>query len=658
MDSSPQSIFMSSDDLIKKEHLDSGGFGEVFLCYHKTHGQVVLKTVYTGPPWNEGSKRSLMEEASLMKKLNHERIVKLLGVILENGAYSLVMELIPKGNLLSLLKAPVPVPLSIKGRIILEILEGMVYLTNKNIVHKDLKPENILVDKDFHIKIADLGLATYQNWSRLTHEESRRRSRRGGHSNIRGAGTLFYMAPEHLESINTRSSEKSDVYSFAIVVWVILTNQEPYENAWNDQHVYQCVRHGDRPDESAIPPETPQEMVELMKKCWDHDPNKRPNFAESYKSFQPFYKEKLEKGVEKDSSELMVQYEGPEHYLESMRSLSLGRTHADSPASLRSSDSVPIEASVEDLGVSLDDQEGSLQADAGPIENGNRRLKLKLEQELGYHQCGSYSSPMPYESPATPQSPQEGMAVPRQESAVQSWAKNDPKCPGKAEHAHPVDSYSQLASSNYNPVPVSPAHGVGMSPVSPFSMNRIPPFHRLHSSPTNPTPESEVPDYSAGKYNMAAKMGSADPGSLFIQNASGVQIGNHNRMSLRSQDMGSGSYQNSMQSSQNLLKELLLQYEDRPVKEHHLDLLRENIGAKWKSCARQLGLTEIEVETIDHDYNRDGLKEKVYQMLEKWRMKEGLVGCTMGRLYQALHGSVRVDVLCQLFQLCQSPTSP
>lgn len=44
-------------------------------------------------------------------------------------------------------------PISIKGRIILEIMEGMVYLTEKNVIHKDIKPENILVDKDFHIKV-------------------------------------------------------------------------------------------------------------------------------------------------------------------------------------------------------------------------------------------------------------------------------------------------------------------------------------------------------------------------------------------------------------------------------------------------------------------------------------------------------------------------
>lgn len=47
----------------------------------------------------------------------------------------------------------VSVPLSVKGRITLEILEAMVYLSANDIIHKDIKPENILVDKDFHIKV-------------------------------------------------------------------------------------------------------------------------------------------------------------------------------------------------------------------------------------------------------------------------------------------------------------------------------------------------------------------------------------------------------------------------------------------------------------------------------------------------------------------------
>lgn len=59
----------------------------------------------------------------------------------------------------------------------------------------------------------------------------------GRSAEVRCAGTLSYMAPEHLESIHTPSTEKSDVYSFAIVVWVVLTGQEPYASELG------CHRH-------------------------------------------------------------------------------------------------------------------------------------------------------------------------------------------------------------------------------------------------------------------------------------------------------------------------------------------------------------------------------------------------------------------------------
>lgn len=48
----------------------------------------------------------------------------------------------------------VSIPLSVKGRIIMETIEGMRYLHGEGVIHKDLKPENILVDSDFHIKVS------------------------------------------------------------------------------------------------------------------------------------------------------------------------------------------------------------------------------------------------------------------------------------------------------------------------------------------------------------------------------------------------------------------------------------------------------------------------------------------------------------------------
>lgn len=96
--------------------------------------------------------------------------------------------------------------------------------------------------------------------------------------------------------------------------------------------------------------------------------------------------------------------------------------------------------------------------------------------------------------------------------------------------------------------------------------------------------------------------------------------------------------------------------EHHAVTEDHLELLRANIGAKWKQSARRLGLTNVEIETIEHDYHRDGLPEMVYQMLEMWKMKEGSIGCTIGKLCRALDGSIKIDVIQNILSSC-SPSS-
>ncbi|XP_010882425.2 receptor-interacting serine/threonine-protein kinase 1 [Esox lucius] len=712
MTSELNSINMKSADLIKKEPLDYGGFGTVYLCYHKTLGQVVLKTVYTGPPRNDGSKQSLLEEGSLMKSLNHERVVKLLGVILEDGDYSLVMELIPKGNLLAMLDR-VTVPISIKGRIILEILEGMVYLTKNHVIHKDLKPENILVDKDFHIKIADLGLATCQNWSRLTKEESRRQSRLGrtGASGGRAAGTLCYMAPEHLDSINTRSSEKSDVYSFAIVVWVILAGREPYENARGEDHICQCVRKGDRPDEDLIPDHTPLEIIELMRNCWHQDPQLRPTFEEGYNFFLPVYRQKFESDVEKDSQGLRDLYDGPEELVEKIKCfvMSTESDRADRPAPLVSSDgqgvnieAEPVEASIDDL-LFIPCEPSIIESDARCLvpalspscldQKPFRRpsdLDVKLTQEWEYHKHGSYSrvdqvDSRPCPHPAAPQrlSSQDPNAArglqenrlsqcfPSPASSVLSWSKALPVQPSSVEmEPYPslthVGLYEAAAapsaatprrqlSSHLPESSSSPSQIQGLSSpqLFPFTQHDHPPSWTAY-----PVSESAAPDLTAGLHlNSGVKVGpSQDSGGLFIQNASGIQIGSNNTLSIggRESYSSSSSSLTNGNSPQSLFKETLQFYEDHAVTEEHFELLRQNIGKEWKRCARRLGLSEVEVDTIDHDYFRDGLPEKVHQMLELWRMKEGCVGCTVGRLCRALENCIKVDLVKKLLHMCRT----
>lgn len=676
----PSALHVRSADLIKKEPLDYGSFGEVYLCYHVTLGQVVLKTMYTGPLSNARSQKSLLEEGNVMASLTHERVVKLLGVIMEDRDCSLVMELIPRGNLSSLLET-VAVPLSIKGRFISEILEGMVYLTERQVIHKDIKPGNILVDKDFHIKIADFGLATSRTWSKLTKEESRKRSLMGRSAEVRGAGTLSYMAPEHLQSVHTASTEKSDVYSFAIVLWVILTGEEPYANARSEEQISQCVQKGERPEESLIPGDALEEMIALMRRCWGHNPLQRPTFKEGYDFFLPVYAERLEPHVEDDVLEFRKIYEGPEELIEKMKSLSMTQDclSADCPAPLLSSDGSvpePVEASIEDLhGLQHQPPVDSLQTDAKAGETPSD-LEEKLAREFQYHKHGSYYRedqqggarclPHSHSHPFLPNhvSPSDFVAR-RPEpdrpaaSSVLSWTKAGPVQPSSQEEACYRPTAGHGSQNSSPPSWYTMSTSASSPSLSQFNQqDPLSHYDRQRSCPAYPVSETSAPAFGPGRLLTPNKgFSQQDSASLMITNASGIQIGSNNTMHIRSYDSISSLESGPSDPASSTITERIVKCEDHAVTEEHLDLVRKNVGAKWKRLARRLDLTAVEIETIEHDCDRDGLPEMVHQMLEQWKMKNGRMGCTIGKLCRALEGQVKVDVIHSICDTCGSSSS-
>lgn len=79
------------------------------------------------------------------------------------------------------------------------------------------------------LQIADLGVTSFKTWNKLTKEEHNEQRKINSTFKENGC-TLHYMAPEHLNDVNAKPSKKSDVYSFAIVLWAIFANKEPYES--------------------------------------------------------------------------------------------------------------------------------------------------------------------------------------------------------------------------------------------------------------------------------------------------------------------------------------------------------------------------------------------------------------------------------------------
>jgi hypothetical protein len=129
------------------------------------------------------------------------------------------------------------------------------------LIHRDVKPSNFLVDDNLRCKITDFGL------SQIRHRGERLIDRSGA------VGTPLYMAPEVLNG--APFNEKSDMYSFGLVLWVLITGEVPYhdlDDLSNDSFA-DAVCGGHRP---ALPADIPPSLRRLVKDCWADDPSARP----------------------------------------------------------------------------------------------------------------------------------------------------------------------------------------------------------------------------------------------------------------------------------------------------------------------------------------------------------------------------------------------
>uniref|UniRef100_A0A0E0FD96 non-specific serine/threonine protein kinase n=1 Tax=Oryza meridionalis TaxID=40149 RepID=A0A0E0FD96_9ORYZ len=140
---------------------------------------------------------------------------------------------------------------------------GMNYLHHSSppIIHRDLKSSNLLVDKNWTVKVADFGLSRLKRETFLTTKT--------------GKGTPQWMAPEVLR--NEPSDEKSDVYSYGVILWELVTQKIPWENL-NSMQVIGAV--GFMNHRLEIPSETDPQWTSLILSCWETDSQLRPSFQQ------------------------------------------------------------------------------------------------------------------------------------------------------------------------------------------------------------------------------------------------------------------------------------------------------------------------------------------------------------------------------------------
>ncbi|XWS55923.1 hypothetical protein CRYUN_Cryun09bG0041800 [Craigia yunnanensis] len=219
--------------------LGSGGFGEVNKGELPGGAVVAIKSAKVG---NIKSVQQVLNEVGILSQVNHKNLVRLLGCCVEVEQPLMIYEYISNGTLHDHLHGKYSTFLDWKTRvnIALQTAEALAYLHSAvytPIYHRDVKSTNILLDDDFNAKVSDFGL-------------SRLASPGLSHVSTCAQGTLGYMDPEYYR--NYQLTDKSDVYSYGVVLLELLTSQRAIDFSRDQDDVNLAIYVSQRASNGAI----------------------------------------------------------------------------------------------------------------------------------------------------------------------------------------------------------------------------------------------------------------------------------------------------------------------------------------------------------------------------------------------------------------------
>lgn len=285
------------------KRIGKGTMGEVYKGIWRGTSVAVKRINITG--MSEDTLRNFERDIRFMQDLRAPNIVQFMSCAFEGDSAYVITEYMPRGSLYSILhntgvykkRRASTYTLSVDAitgwpmmvKMLTDAARGMTYLhtCRPPVVHKNLKSLNLLVDEFWGVKVCDYNLSSVsillserdsadEEVSRIKlMQRSKNMRNKKIPSRIFASWTLApWTAPEVLEKY--AYSTKSDVYSFGIIMWECLTREDPYSNISLSKLMYSVLNENLRPE---IPSHAPAQYAELIRMCWDENPDNRPPFS-------------------------------------------------------------------------------------------------------------------------------------------------------------------------------------------------------------------------------------------------------------------------------------------------------------------------------------------------------------------------------------------
>ncbi|KAJ9692345.1 hypothetical protein PVL29_011414 [Vitis rotundifolia] len=219
-----EELAIATDGFSNINLLGQGGFGYVHKGVLPNGREVAIKHLKAGSGQGE---REFQAEVEIISRVHHKHLVSLVGYCTTGAQRMLVYEFVPNGTLQHHLHGMGRPTMNWATRIKIALgsAKGLAYLhedCHPKIIHRDIKAANILLDHNFEAKVADFGLAKFA-------------SDTDTHVSTRVMGTFGYLAPEY--ALSGKLTDKSDVFSFGVVLLELITGRRPIDKTENESIV-------------------------------------------------------------------------------------------------------------------------------------------------------------------------------------------------------------------------------------------------------------------------------------------------------------------------------------------------------------------------------------------------------------------------------------